>query len=518
MAIDAKLRLNEWAFCAAQSKRSSFAGCNAGATVVHNQLIGGYLLVIESATSREVDESRLRRNSLTLSHIVASTLACIAPAMSFFFGFAVIVQGAGVAAPLTILIAMVAILFLTNTIAQFCRFTPSTGSFVTFTGKAFGPSAGAAVSVFLTFGYTVAASTVVSIAGVWVAQTLKTFIGVQIHWAILTVLISIAVGWLVMRGVAVSTVWSGIFFYFEAGLLILGAVLMLIAHPRSITLAPFQFSNLTGGLAGLGAGFPLAIYLFIGWENSASLAEETENPRRNIPRALISGTLAIGIFYIFLAYATTVGFKMDTHALGASQIPFIDGMKASAPALVVVAYVAGVTSIFGCAIGLVNSQARILFNSGREGLLPAFLGKIHPQHKTPHWAMWTFLFIAVALILSFGLIGGVKPLDYFGFAGTLGTIPIILIYVLTNLALPVYVIRYHRSEFKIISHLLLPIAGTLVMMIPLWGLMQPGQAWPFNIFPWIALGVLALSAIYGVLIARMSPALAQRLGSYVADQ
>ena len=144
MAIDAKSRLNEWAFCVAQSKTSSFAGCNAGATVVHNQLIGGYLLVIESATSREVDESRLRRNSLTLSHIVASTLACIAPAMSFFFGFAVIVQGAGVAAPLTILTAMVAILFLTNTIAQFCRFTPSTGSFVTFTGKAFGPSAGAA--------------------------------------------------------------------------------------------------------------------------------------------------------------------------------------------------------------------------------------------------------------------------------------------------------------------------------------------------------------------------------------
>src|SRR5215469_15162202 len=85
-------------------------------------------------------ELRLRRNALSLSYIVASTLASIAPAMSFFFGFAVIVQGAGLAAPLTILIAMVMILFLTNTIAQFSRFTPSTGSFVTFTGKAFGPS------------------------------------------------------------------------------------------------------------------------------------------------------------------------------------------------------------------------------------------------------------------------------------------------------------------------------------------------------------------------------------------
>jgi amino acid transporter len=463
-------------------------------------------------------EARLRRNALSLGQIVASTLASIAPAMSFFFGFAVIVQGAGLAAPLAILTAMVVILFLTNTIAQFSRFTPSAGSFVTFTGKAFGPSVGAAVSVFITFGYVVAASTVVSVAGVWVAETLKTFLGLSMNWAILTVVISVGTGWLVMRGVGLSTLWSGIFFYFEAGLLMLGGVIMLITHHSYLTLAPFKFSNLTGGLAGLGAGFPFAVYLFIGWENSATLAEETEDPRRNISRALITGTLAIGVFYIFLAYATTVGFNMDANTLGASQFPFVDGLKASAPALLILAYIAGVTSIMGSLIGLVNSQARILFNSGREGLMPEFLGKIHPQHQTPHSAMWVFLIIAVALILGFGLLGGVAPMNYFGFAGTLGTIPIILTYMLTNLALPVYVIRYHRSELDIFRHIMTPIAGTLVMLFPLWGLVQPGQAWPFNVFPWIALGVLVLSIIYGVVIARLSPGLAHRIGAYVADQ
>src|ERR1700744_5861335 len=290
------------------------------------------------------DEARLKRNELSLGHTVASTLASIAPAMSFFFGFAMIVQGAGLAAPLTILTAMVVILFLTNTIAQFSRFTPSAGSFVTFTGRAFGPSVGAAVSVFITFGYIVAASTIVSIAGVWVAETLKTFLGLSIHWAILTIVISGATGWLGMRGFQLSTFWSGVFFYFEAGLLILGSILMLARHHHFLTLAPFKYSNLTGGLAGLGAGFPLAIYLFIGWENSATLAEETENPRRDIPRALVSCTLAIGLFYIFLAYATASGFKMDAHALAASQIPFIDGLKASSAGLLVVAYIAGVTS------------------------------------------------------------------------------------------------------------------------------------------------------------------------------
>jgi len=463
-------------------------------------------------------ETTLRRNALSLGQIVATTLAGIAPAMSFFFGFAVILQGAGIAAPLTILTAMLAILFLTNTIAQFSRFTPSTGSFVTFTGKAFGLPVGAAVSVFITFGYIVASSTVISIAGVWISETLKVFAGLSINWAVLTILIALATGWLVTRGIGLSTFWSGIFFYFEAGLLVAGAVIMVVTHPSFLTLAPFKFSNLTGGLAGLGAGFPLAVYLFIGWENSASLAEETENPRRNIPRALITGTLAIGIFYVFLAYTTIVGFKMDAHSLGDSRLPFIDGLKASAPRLLIVAYFAGVTSILGSLIGLVNSQARILFSSGREGLLPAFLGKIHPRHQTPHSAMWVFLMIGLAIILGSCLIGGVAPLDYFGYAGTLGTIPIILTYMLTNLALPVYVIRQHRDQLEVIRHILLPIIGTLVMLFPLWGLLQPGQAWPFNVFVWIALGVLALSLVYGFVVARLYPELAHCIGAYVADR
>jgi hypothetical protein len=52
----------------------------------------------------------------------------------------------------------------------------------------------------------------------------------------------------------------------------------------------------------------------------------------------------------------------------------------------------------------------------------------------------------------------------------------------------------------------------------LWGLIQPGQPWPFSIFPWIVLGVMAASAIYGMVLARLSPGLAARIGVYVADQ
>ena len=157
---------------------------------------------------------RLQRDSLGLSQIIAATLANIAPAMSFFFGFGLIVSGAGVGAPLTILVAMVVILFLTNTLAEFSKYRPSTGSFVTFIGMAFGPMAGAAASLFVVTGYCIAASSVVVIAGGWAASTLHVFLGINIPWQVLSVIVTAIVGILVSRGISLSTTWAAIFFYF----------------------------------------------------------------------------------------------------------------------------------------------------------------------------------------------------------------------------------------------------------------------------------------------------------------
>jgi amino acid transporter len=472
----------------------------------------------KTASGMDPGDGRLRRNALPLRHSVSTTLASIAPALSFFFGFAVIAASAGLAAPMTILTAMVGILFLTNTVAQFSRFMPSSGSFVTFTGKAFGPAFGVALSVFLNLGYVTVGSAAICVAGFWTAETLRLFLHISIHWAILATLLSAGTGWVVMRGIVPSAFWSGVFFQFEAGLLILGSILMIATHRHSLTLAPFRFANLTGGLRGLGASFPLAIYLFFGWECAASLAEETEDPRRNIPRALIAGTLSIGIFYVLLAYATEAGFGMNAHALSVAQLPFIDGLRIAAPALLVVAYLAGLTSIVGTMIASVAYQARVIFSCSREGMLPGHFGSVHRRHKTPHRAAWALLLAALVLSLAFGWFGKVGPLNYFGLASTLGTLPIIFTYVFTNLALPVYVVRYHREELDFLRHIVLPAAGTVVMLFPLWGLIQPGQAWPYNLFPWVALAVLIVCGLYGVAIRRRSPGLELQIGSYVADQ
>jgi amino acid transporter len=459
---------------------------------------------------------RLHRNALGLPQIIASTLANIAPAVGFYFGFGVIVGGAGVAAPLTIMIAMIAILFLCNTLAEFSKYRPSTGSFVTFIGMAFGPVAGAAAAIFTVVGYAIGAAAIVVMSGGWTHDTLQTFLGINVPWQLLCVVCTLICGFLVSRGIGLSTKWAAGFFYFETGLLLLASVVLLVVNRQYISLAPFMPSQIAGGLSGIGLGFPLAIYLFIGWENSVTLAEEAKNPRRNIPLAMIIGTIAIGLVYVFIAYATEVAFHNDAKAISASALPFTDALKASFASLLILAYIAGLTSIFSCLIGLTNSQARILFSAGREGLLPAIFGKVDAVHKTPRVAMWTYILVALAIVFAFGW--NLTPIATFGNMGTLGAIPVIIIYVLTNIALPVYMLRSHREAFSLLRHAILPALGTILIAFPLWGLVQPGQPAPFNLFPIItAVGAL-LALAYGFIVAKRNPNLAARIGSFIADQ
>jgi amino acid transporter len=77
--------------------------------------------------------------------------------------------------------------------------------------------------------------------------------------------------------------------------LLVVSIVALFKNGSHLSLAPFEPKNITNGFSGLAAGFPLGVYLFIGWENSAALAEETDNPRRNVPRAVFLCIIMMGI-------------------------------------------------------------------------------------------------------------------------------------------------------------------------------------------------------------------------------
>src|SRR5438067_13843538 len=98
------------------------------------------------------DVPRLQRGALNLVDIATSTMANIAPTMSFFFSFALIAAVGGVASPLTIVEATIASALLRNPLAAFSRSIASNGSFVTFIGKPFRPVTPMATTVLQTLG------------------------------------------------------------------------------------------------------------------------------------------------------------------------------------------------------------------------------------------------------------------------------------------------------------------------------------------------------------------------------
>ena len=465
---------------------------------------------------------RLRGGVLGMADIAAATMANVGPAMSFFFGFAFLATTAGEASPLTIVAAGVAVALLGNTLAEFSRAHPSAGSFITFVGKTFGPVSAVTTALLAGLGYIVAMASVISISGGFVQITLYHYTGVDLPWIIWTLLLTGLSVVLMLRGVVVSTKWAGYFFGVEMLVLVVVSVAALVEHRGELSFDPFLPSHISDGFKGLAAGFPLAVYLFIGWENSAALAEETENPRRNVGRAVFSSVAIMTVSYILFAYATVTGFGYDMTRLGDSPIPFIEVAQDTLGALAFLAYLGGLTSTLGVLIAGINSQARLVFNAGREGLLPSFFGYVHPIRRTPNNAIVTFTATALLIIGCWALghvLGGgpMNPVVFFTETSTLGAILILLVYLASNIALPLYYRRYRPQEFRIVRHLVLPALGTLAILVPLYYLAKPGQPAPYSWFPYAALGALLAAVGYAALLVRRDPTLADRVGSIVAD-
>src|SRR5947209_6918255 len=221
------------------------------------------ILPIEGKTLGPLEVPRLQQGALKLVDIATATMANIAPAMSFYFSFALIAQFAGVASPLTIIMATIAIALLGNTLAEFSRSIPSTGSFITFIGKTFGPIMAVTTTIVISIGYIIAMSSVIDISGGWIQIILQNYFGINVPWQILTLIFVAIAFFLLVRGVHLSTQFAGYFFALEMLVLLLVSITALITHGAKVSLAPFNPANISGGLMSLAVGFPIAVYMFI---------------------------------------------------------------------------------------------------------------------------------------------------------------------------------------------------------------------------------------------------------------
>jgi basic amino acid/polyamine antiporter, APA family len=146
-------------------------------------------------------------------------------------------------------------------------------------------------------------------------------------------------------------------------------------------------------------GAALAFYAFIGFEDIVNVAEEVKNPERNVPRAILISLGIAGVIYVLVSWLATQ--VLSPAALTASNAPLLDVVSQAQPSFprVVFTFIPLFAVLNTVLLNFVTAS-RLLYGMSREGLLPAWLGKLHARRATPHRTLLVILPIAIFLTLS----------------------------------------------------------------------------------------------------------------------
>jgi amino acid transporter len=436
---------------------------------------------------------------LSLPESVGLSLAVISPTVTAAFNITLLVQAAGPAAPLTFAIGMVAMALVALSFMAFTRRVAHAGSAYAYVTHTFGSRMGFITGWTLLLTYVGFATGFAALVGNFANAALKG-LGIDIGWL-----------WLAIGGVALVTAWwlayrdmrlsgrlmLGLEVIAVIGILLLCVLILHQVHPTlEQTLTTFRPSSDFGGWSGLGFGMVFSILCFAGFEGAATLGEETINPRRNIPIALLGTVIFSGFFFAFVAYCEVLGYGFaDIKELASSQAPLDDlSMRYASPRLAIGLDVAAAVSCFSGLLGGIAAAGRLLFALGRAGLSTR-LADVHPTHGTPSSAIsWAFILI----ILPFGLWAPfARGGDYYSYTSTIAVLALILVYIGVCCAELMEARRERRALWSILC-----VFSPLLLLWVLYRNIYPIPAWPNNLWPYLALAWVLIS--WGVM--RLRPA------------
>lgn len=415
--------------------------------------------------------TELERNAIGLRDVVFQSICSMAPgaaiAASIPFGSPL----GGGALPLAVIFAFIGIFFTASSIGQLAKHIPSSGSVGTYSAVGLRPWVGflvgwgyAAVEVLivplvmLQLGYTV--------AGEWnsKAHSFPTS-----SWWVFTTIGTLFVCYLVWLGIRTSAKTATILGFIEIAVFTLLSIVLIVKAGGHNTLAVFtpKYANAPGyhGWSGVIAGSVFTLLAFSGFEAAAPMAEETENPRKNIPKAIMIATICIGILYAFSTYAADVAYgpsKFTGFAASANGVPW-DGLANSVSvvfwALVLFAII---NSTLANAIAGTNVFTRTAFAFGRAGVFPKSLAKLNAKHRSPQNAL--ILQLVMGLIIALALGAKYGPTTAFGIVATGLVVIVVVVYAITNLACIGYFTKHKKEERHFGLHIVVPILGFLFLV------------------------------------------------------
>jgi len=153
----------------------------------------------------------------------------------------------------------------------------------------------------------------------------------------------------------------------------------------------------SSGSAGIGRALILALFAFTGMEAPLAASGEVSRPERTIPRALAISIPFVAALYVAIQ---VVAQGILGPSLATSRVPLADAMARVNPALRILVLAGAAVSMFAYISGDLLGSPRILFAFGRDGLLPKFLGRLHPRSRAPSAAIYCYAAFTIGLALT----------------------------------------------------------------------------------------------------------------------
>jgi APA family basic amino acid/polyamine antiporter len=215
----------------------------------------------------------------------------------------------------------------------------------------------------------------------------------------------------------------------------------------------------TPGMAGFFAAMVSALWAYDGWNNVSMVSSEIKNPQRNLPRALIFGTLAVIVVYLLInaAYFHILSAKQvaETPRVAAEMVQILYG-----PAATKAVAVAVLVSIFAALNGSILTGSRVPYAMARDGLFFRSIAAVHPRFHTPGAAILSLSLWSCVVVLS----GWFDDLYNFVIFGSW------ILYLLT--AVSVFVLRKKKPEmerpYRTLGYPVVPVLFVAVAILLLW--------------------------------------------------
>ena len=444
--------------------------------------------------------TQLRRN-LGLIEAIGLSLSIIAPTMAMAFNVTLAVGAAGRAAPLAFAVGTVALAIVGLSFVAFARRVAHAGSAYAYIAREFGLRAGFVAGWALLLTYLAFGAGTAVLAGNFIDAAVADYKpGAPLVWvpvSILAIGLAVALAYRNMRlaaRVMLALEVVSVFAIIVLGVIVLEAV----GRQGGLSAAPFV-PDPSSGWSGVGYAMVFAVLSFAGFEGAATLGEETGDPNRSIPIAVLGTVVLAGAFYVFASYVQVMGFGLgNMKALAGDSAPLNTlALRFGSRDFAMVLDLAAAVSAFSCVLGSLSAASRMLFALGRAGLAPA-LGRVHERHGTPGLAVLAVGAISIAGVLLWAPFTGAG--NFYGAVGTIGTLALILVYIGVTIAEAMDAARERKLLWAAIGT-----AGMLILLWPLYNSVYPVPAYPQNLWPYVVMAYLLLG--FGLLAIR--PALAQ---------